>query len=87
MPIFANPYPKAHEEESPMKKQGPPRRPKSKRGPKKEMQGKAIYSKTQIYCIIQFPNRMASADKNKLGPNPFWYSQHYLAHKGPNSFV
>ena len=23
MPIFANPYPKAHEEESPMKKQGP----------------------------------------------------------------
>ena len=71
MPIFANPYPKAHEEESPMKKQGPPRRPKSKRGPKKEMQGKAIYSKTQICRIIQFPGRIASANKDKLDPRPF----------------
>ena len=43
MPIFANPYPRARK---PNEKQGPPRRPKSKRVPKKEMQGKAIYSKT-----------------------------------------
>ena len=38
MPIFAKLYPKAHEEENPMKKarpKDPPRRPKSKKGPKK----------------------------------------------------
>ena len=72
---------------------GPPRRPKSKRGPKKEMQGKAIYSRIQIchriqLCRrIQFFGKMTSADKDKLSPRPFWSSQHYLAHKGLNSFV
>ena len=84
MPIFANSYPKAHEEESlvscktqkPIQRKaqskarpkGPPRRPKSKKGPKKEMQRKAICSRIQICCRIQFSGRMASADKDKLGP-------------------
>ena len=55
----------------------PPRRPKSKRGPKKEMQGKVIRSRIQIYnriqlCRkIQFSSRMALVDKDKLGPRPF----------------
>ena len=30
---------------------------------------------------------MASVDQGKLGPRPFWSSQHYLAHKGPNPFI
>ena len=66
---------------------GLPRRPKSKRGPKKEVQGKGICSRIQICRRIQFFGRMASVDKDKLGPRPFWFSQHYLAHKGPNPFV
>ena len=93
MPIFANLYPKAHEKESPIRSmtqkpirrkaqrkarpKGPPRRPKSKRCPKKEMQEKAIcniiqiYSKIQLYLRIQFSSRIASIDKDKLGPRPF----------------
>ena len=71
----------------------PPRRLKSKKFPKKEVQVKVIYSKTQICCRIQiYPKiqlyhriqssgRMASADEDKLGPRPFWSSQHYLARK------
>ena len=64
-----------------------PRRSKSKKGPKKEVQGKGICSRIQICRRIQFFGRMASADKDKLGPRHFWSSQHYLARKGPNSFV
>ena len=74
MPIFAKLYPKAHEEENPMKKvrpKGPPRRPKSKKGPKKEVQGKWICRKIQICRRIQFFGRMASIDKDKLGSRPF----------------
>ena len=82
---FANLYPKAHEEENPMrsKAQKPNRKTKSKKFPKKEVQVKVIYSKTQICCRIQiyrriqlyrriqFSGRMASADEDKLGPRPF----------------
>ena len=71
----------------------PPRRPKSKKFPKKEVQVKVIYSKTQICCRIQicrriqlyrkiqFSSRMALANEDKLGSRPFWSSQHYLARK------
>ena len=74
MPIFANPYPKVHEEESPIRSKAqkpirgkaqrkarpkdPPRRPKSKKSPKKKMQGKAICSRMQICNIIQICRRM-----------------------------
>ena len=46
-----------------------------------------IYSRIQIYCRIQFFGKMASANKDKLGPRPFWSSQHCLAHKVSNPFV
>ena len=66
---------------------GLPRRPKSKRGPKKEVQRKGICSRIQICRRIQFFGKMASIDKDKLGPRPFWSSLHYLAHKGPNPLI
>ena len=59
------------------KPKDPPKRPKSKKGTKKEVQGKAIYSKMQIYSrlqiysriqichIIQFFSRMALTYKGK----------------------
>ena len=47
------------------KTQRPAKKTKSKRDPKKEMQGKAICSRIQI-C-----HRMALVDKDKLGPRPF----------------
>ena len=59
------------------KAQRPTKKTKSKKGPKKEMQGKAICSRIQIchkiqFCRrIQFFGRMASADEDKLGPRPF----------------
>ena len=85
MLIFANLYPKAHEEESPMKSkaQRPTKKTKEQERSEEIMQVKAIYSKTQICrriqffsriqicCRIQFSDRMASADEDKLGPRPF----------------
>ena len=46
-----------------------------------------ICNRIQICRRIQFFGRMASTDKDKLDPRPFWSSQHYLAHKSPNPFV
>ena len=54
-------------------------KPNEKQGPKayqedqraKEVQRKGICSRIQICCRIQFFGRMASADKDKLGPRPF----------------
>ena len=36
-----------------------------------------ICSRIQIYHRIQLFSRMASANQGKLGPKPFWSSQHY----------
>ena len=74
MPFFFESVPKSLYGGKPNEKarsKGPLGRSKSKRGPKKEMQGKAICSRIQLCHRIHFPNRMALADKDKLGPRPF----------------
>ena len=79
MPNFMNPYPKAYEEESPIKikAQKPTKKTKEQERSGERSVGKAIYNKAQIYnriqiCRrIQFFSRIASADKEKLGPRPF----------------
>ena len=80
MPFFFESVPKSLYGGKPNEKarsKGPLGRSKSKRGSKKEMQGKAICSRMricrriQLCCKIQFYGRMASTDEDKLGLRPF----------------
>ena len=64
MPIFANPYPKAHAEESSIKT-------KVQRPTKKTEEQERSKERIQICCKIQFFGRMASTDKDKLGLRSF----------------
>ena len=81
MPIFANPYPKAHKEESPIKI-------KAQRPTKKTEVQEKSKERIQIRCRSTAKHRSAanyksatkyrfaadyssSADKDKLGPRPF----------------
>ena len=83
MPIFANPYPKAHEKESPIKikAQRPTKKTKEQERSKERIQicrskmqicsKLQICNRIQICRRIQFFGKIASADKDKLGLRPF----------------
>ena len=87
---FCEPISKSPWERKPNKNQGPKAHQKDLKARKFQRRNidlPQICDKLQICSRIQFFGRMASTDKDKLDPRPFWSSQHYLAHKGPNPFV